>query len=182
VDYRPAKALEVRQDIVARHKRIWALTAVGVTSMLGVGTAVGLTAANASTPAAAGARISPVSAVISGTTRDAAHRTTLLRFGTTRAAVLKARRVKVIKVVLAKFPKAKVLVVTLRRDGTWLVALQLKDHRVGIVRVDRHFKVGPFKKLPTKITIIIHPAHGYAAPSSQIGKIGGDSAVSGHHW
>ncbi|HEY6793123.1 MAG TPA: hypothetical protein VI248_00405 [Kineosporiaceae bacterium] len=169
-------------------RRSGALVAIGVAGVVGVGAAVGISTGTAATPGTALQRITTVSSVSSA---HDARQMPVVRLGTTRTALLKARQAKVVKAVLAKYRHATVLKLVPRREDAWLVTLRLADHRVGTVVVDRHLKVGPFRRLPTTVVHPIpvprpmaayHPPAPAATNPTQTGTIGGDSAISGPHW
>jgi hypothetical protein len=81
------------------------------------------------------------------------------------AAALRAR---VTKAVLTKFPGAKIITLTVRKDGGWTVVLVLRDHRWGTVTVDRHLHVGPFMPFHHKTGQPYQaPQPAYQAPQAQ---------------
>jgi hypothetical protein len=141
-----------------KRKRTWSVVAVAATAIVGVSAALGVTAANASqreTAAPGGAAGSMVRVVDS---RDATHLRLLTR--DRQKVELAARKAKVVKAVLAKFPHARILRITLHKEGVWVVTLQLKDHRVGFVLVDKHLRVSKFTRLVKRDadTAMQHPS------------------------
>lgn len=127
-------------------KRTWSIVGVAATGIVGIGAALGVSAANASERPAAlhlANASRPVVRVVDND--DARKKAELAR--KREQAELAARKAKVVKAVLAKFPHARILRVVLHRDGVWVVTLQLRDHRVGFVTVDKHLRVSPFHRL-----------------------------------
>jgi hypothetical protein len=172
---------------VTNRKRTWSLVAIGVAGTLGVGTAVGISSANASVTKDS-AKHSITAPAPKHTEQSNAGHMDAMRRETQQQAELKARKAKVIKAVLIAFPHAKILTVMPHKDNTWLVTLVVKDHRVGTVTVDRRFHVGPFKKLSeTHVTVRpsdtkSRPSDMKSQPSQPSQTNSGDNAQSGHHW
>jgi hypothetical protein len=128
-----------------KRKRTWSVVTVSAIGIVSASAALGLTAANASQHETAAHASAARPAVRVADTRD----TTRLRLLTRdrEKAELAARRAKVVKAVLAKFPHARILRIALHKNGVWVVTLQLKDHKVGFVTVDKHLRVSKFTRL-----------------------------------
>lgn len=182
-------------------KRTWSMVAVAATGIIGAGTALGITSANASPLKVSGdlSRQDNRLAATSTTAKDNDLRVFVAQ-SNAHPSALNARKAKVIKAVLRTFPHARILKIVMRRDDTWFVTVLLRDHRVGIVTVNRHFKVVAFKQLNTRdahfamthpsttIIIIAVPSTGTRTPTftapipPPAGAPGTTQMQTGTHW
>lgn len=131
-------------------KCTWSLTAVAA-GVVGVGAVLGISSANASPGERMSDHATPKTVSVADAMRshanDPAHVSSPPRSNDQQPTGMNTRKTKVIKAVTRAFPHAKILKIVLHQDGTWIVALQLRNHRVGVVTVDTHFHVGTFKAL-----------------------------------
>ena len=178
-------------------RRTVGLVALAVAAVLGAGAGVTMSLTSSRTPAPSGARAAGVAAadlVGTGSTADArvgapagearpAALVNLVSAGSSPSeGQPRSRRAAVTAAVRKRYPHARVLAVTLHRDGTWLVVLILANHRAGTVTVGAHLQVGAFHAPPGQTA---RPQATPAAPTPAApgtGTVGGDGAASGPHW
>jgi hypothetical protein len=167
---------------------------ISAAAIIGLGTVAGVSVANASDnpmdrDARGVSRPATVAATqVAGSTASSSRTALAKAKAAARERALLAGRTRVIKAVLARFPHARILRIVRHRNHSWLVTLQLRTHRIGVVLVDRHLRVGPFialRKPARHLPVIVTPAPTPPLPTTvpaPVNPVPSPTFTTGPHW